>query len=151
MNFEALSLIELIVEKGTDAVKAYQESICKNLEALAETIENNIRKIIVDENPINLKYYENISALLDGVIELRRQKAIEYQEFLERIRELSRNVIRPQQTTSHYPPSMDTSSKRAVYDNFGKDEELKSTMRFVTLSKLMGWVIVLRTGKLLTQ
>ncbi|MBF4296264.1 restriction endonuclease subunit R, partial [Vibrio anguillarum] len=92
MDFEELGLIELIVEKGADAVEALPESIRKNQEAMAETIENNVRKTIVDENPVNPKYYEQMSVLLDELIELRRQKAIEYQEYLEKIRELSRKV-----------------------------------------------------------
>ena len=124
MDFEELGLIELIVEKGADALDALPESIRKNREAMSETIENNVRKTIVDENPVNPKYYEQMSVLLDELIELRRQKAIEYQEYLERIRELSRKVIRPDQTTSNYPPSIDTNAKRAFYDNFGNDEVL---------------------------
>ncbi|MEY0217336.1 type I restriction endonuclease subunit R, partial [Providencia rettgeri] len=88
MDFEELGLIELIVEKGADAVEALPESIRKNQEAMAETIENNVRKIIVDENPVNPKYYEQMSVLLNELIELRRQKAIEYQDYLEKIREL---------------------------------------------------------------
>ena len=91
---------------------------------MAETIENNVRRTIVDENPVNPRYYEQMSVLLDELIVLRRQKAIEYQEYLERIRELSRQVIRPEQTGSNYPLSMDTLPKRAFYDNFGKDELL---------------------------
>ncbi|AUM13486.1 type I restriction endonuclease subunit R [Ketobacter alkanivorans] len=124
MDFEELGLIELIVEKGADAAGVLPDSIRRNPEAMAETIENNVRKTIVDENPVNPKYYEQMSVLLDELIELRRQKAIEYQEYLERIRELSRKVIRPQQADSNYPYSMDTLSKRAFYDNFGQDEVL---------------------------
>ncbi|MBF4232780.1 restriction endonuclease subunit R, partial [Vibrio anguillarum] len=97
MDFEELGLIERIVEKGADAVEALPESIRKNQEAMAETIENNVRKTIVDENPVNPNYYEQMSVLLDELIELRRQKAIEYQEYLEKIRELSRKVVRPEQ------------------------------------------------------
>lgn len=106
MDFEELGLIELIVEKGADAVEALPDSIRKNQEAMAETIENNVRKTIVDENPVNPKYYEQMSVLLDELIELRRQKAIEYQEYLEKIRELSRKVIRPEQTAANYPPGL---------------------------------------------
>jgi type I restriction enzyme R subunit len=44
-----------------------------------------------------------MSVLLDELIGLRRQKAIDYQDYLERIRELSRKVIRPGQASSSYP------------------------------------------------
>lgn len=141
MDFEDIGLIELIVEKGADATDTLPKDIRNNPEAMAETIENNVRKTIIDENPVNPKYYEQMSVLLDELIELRRQKAIEYQEYLERIRDLSRKVIRPDQTTSDYPSSMDTSSKRAFYDNFGKDEvlviKIDSAIRY---TKKADWV-----------
>ncbi|WP_442498205.1 type I restriction endonuclease subunit R [Methylobacter sp. sgz302048] len=141
MDFEELGLIELIVEKGIEATESLPEGIRKNQDAMAETIENNVRKTIVDENPVNPKYYEQMSVLLDELIELRRQKAIEYQEYLERIRALSKKVIRPEQTASNYPPSMDTGAKRAFYDNFGSDEvlavKIDSAIRY---TKKADWV-----------
>jgi type I restriction enzyme R subunit len=124
MDFDDLGLIELIVEKGADAFDVLPTGIRNNQEAMAETIENNVRRTIVDENPVNPKYYEQMSTLLDELILLRREKAIEYQEYLERIRELSRNVIQPNHFASAYPSSMDSGAKRAFYDNFGKDELL---------------------------
>ena len=141
MDFEELGLIELIVEKGAEAVDSLPESIRKDPEAIAETIENNVRKTIVDENPVNPKYYEHMSTLLDELIQLRRQKAIEYQEYLEKIRELSQKVKRPQQSNADYPESMDTQAKRAFYDNFGNDEvlaiKIDSAIRF---TKRADWV-----------
>lgn len=124
MDFEDIGLIELIVEKGNDGIDKLPEDIRRNPEAMAETIENNVRKTIIDENPVNPKYYEQMSVLLDELIELRRQKAIEYQEYLEQIRNLARKVIHPDQGGSNYPSSIDTGAKRAIFDNFGKDEVL---------------------------
>lgn len=124
INFEDIGLIELIVEKGNDGIDKLPEDIRRNPEAMAETIENNVRKTIIDENPVNPKYYEQMSVLLDELIELRRQKAIEYQEYLEQIRNLARKVIHPDHGGSNYPSSIDTGAKRAIFDNFGKDEVL---------------------------
>lgn len=124
MDFEDIGLIELIVEKGNDGIDKLPEDIRRNPEAMAETIENNVRKTIIDENPVNPKYYEQMSVLLDELIELRRQKAIEYQEYLEQIRNLARKVIHPDQGGSNYPSSINTGAKRAIFDNFGKDEVL---------------------------
>ena len=124
MDFEDIGLIELIVEKGNDGIDRLPEDIRRNPEAMAETIENNVRKTIIDENPVNPKYYEHMSVLLDELIEFRRQKAIEYQEYLEQIRNLARKVIYPDQGGSNYPSSIDTGAKRAIFDNFGKDEVL---------------------------
>lgn len=141
MDFEELGLIELIVEKGADALEVLPKSIRKNQEAMAETIENNVRKTIVDENPVNPKYYEQMSVLLDELIELRRQKAIEYQEYLEKILELSRKVVRPEQTAANYPPSMDSNPKRAFYDNFGQDELLATKIdSAIRYTKKADWV-----------
>lgn len=82
-----------------------------------------------------------MSALLDELIELRRQKVIEYQEYLERIRELSRKIIRPEQASSSYPSSIDTQAKRAFYDNFGNDEVLVTRMdRAIRFTKKADWV-----------
>ena len=139
MDFEELGLIELIVEKGSEALP---ENIRSNPEAMAETIENNVRRTIVDENPVNPRYYEQMSVLLNELIEQRRQNAIDYQEYLVRIRELSRRVIRPEESTSsEYPPSMDTNPKRAFYDNFGKDEVLATKIDgAIRYTKKADWV-----------
>ena len=141
MDFEELGLIELIVEKGADALDALPKDIRNDEQAMAETIENNVRKTIIDENPVNPKYYEQMSVLLDELIELRRQKAIEYQEYLKRIRDLSSKIIRPEKSTSHYPSSMDSSAKRALYDNFGKDELLATKIdSVIRYTKKADWV-----------
>ncbi|MGN0920196.1 MAG: type I restriction endonuclease subunit R [Cellvibrio sp.] len=141
IDFEEMGLIELIVQKGADAEGVLPESIRKNPEAMAEAIENNVRKTIVDENPINPKYYEKMSILLNEIIELRRQKAIDYKEYLEKIRDLSRKVLHPSQTASHYPASVDTAPKRAFYDNFGRDEVLVTKIdSAIRYTKKADWV-----------
>ena len=141
MDFEELGLIELIVEKGEDAVKALPENIRNNADAMAETIENNVRKTIVDENPVNPKYYEQMSVLLDELINQRRQQAVTYQEYLQRIRELSIRVIRPGHTTTDYPATIDSNTKRALYDNFGKDEQLATKIdEAIRHTKKADWV-----------
>lgn len=55
-EFDDFSLIELIVQRGADAVQALPKSIQRRQEAVAETIENNVRKLIIDESPINPRY-----------------------------------------------------------------------------------------------
>ena len=72
--FDDLSLVQLIVERGADAVDALPDGIRENKEAVAETIENNVRKLIIDESPINPKYYEKMSELLDALIEQRKAR-----------------------------------------------------------------------------
>lgn len=141
MDFEDLGLIELIVDKGLDAINELPENIRTSQEAMAETIENNVRKTIVDENPVNPKYYEQMSVLLDELILQRRQQAIDYQEYLEKIRELSRKVIRPSAMSSNYPPSIDTAPKRALFDNLGEDELLVTKIdSAIRLTKKADWI-----------
>ncbi len=93
--FDDLSLVQLIVERGADAVGALPEGIRKNEQAVAEVIENNVRRLIIDEQPINPKYYEKMSQLLDALIRQRRQEALDYQKYLERIVELTRQIKDP--------------------------------------------------------
>jgi len=121
--FDDLSLIQLIVERGAAAVDALPDGIRKNKEAVAEAIENNVRKLIIDEQPINPKYYEKMSALLDALIEQRRKEALDYEEYLRKVVELTKKVTNPE-VGGAYPKTMNTSGKRALYDNLDKDEGL---------------------------
>lgn len=122
-KFDDLSLIQLIVERGTEAVAALPSGIRKNREAVAETIENNVRKLIIDETPINPKYYEKMSELLDALIAQRKTEAIDYEAYLAKIVELTKQAKSPETTTS-YPAAVNTAAKRALYDNLGEDESL---------------------------
>ena len=125
MDFEELGLLELIIERGEEALDGLPADMRGNQEAMAEAIENNVRRTIVDENPVNPKYYEKMSVLLDELIALRRQQAISYQEYLEHVRELAKQVKHPQSgSKSTYPASIDTLAKKALYDNLGQDEVL---------------------------
>ena len=121
--FDDVSLVQLIVERGTAAVAELPEGIRKNKEAVAETIENNVRRLIIDEHPINPKYYEKMSELLDTLIEQRRKEAMDYQEYLRRIVELTKKAANPE-VGGAYPAPMNTPGKRALYDNLDKDETL---------------------------
>ena len=121
--FDTLSLVQLIVERGPAAIDALPEGIRNNKEAVAEAIENNVRKLIIDEQPINPKYYERMSELLDALIEQRRQEALDYQKYLGEIAELARQVMNPT-TGQAYPKSLDTPARRSLFDNLNQDETL---------------------------
>lgn len=121
--FDDMSLVELIVDRGADAVKALPEGIKGNKEAVAETIENNVRKLIIDESPVNPKYYEQMSDLLDALVEQRKADAIDYADYLAKIVELAKQAAKPE-TTGNYPASINSAAKRALYDNLGQDEGL---------------------------
>jgi type I restriction enzyme R subunit len=121
--FYNMTLIELIVERGEDAVDALPKGIARNTEAVAETIENNIRRLIIDEMPTNPKYYENMSTLLDELIKERKEELRNYKKYFARIVELSKKVKNPAKSAT-YPTSLNSNAKRALYDNLSQDEEL---------------------------
>ncbi len=126
MDFEDLGLLEIIVQKGVgELAKGLPSDIVNNQQAMAETIENNVRRKIVDENPVNPRYYEQMSVLLNELIEQRRQQALDYQEYLIKIRDLAKQVLQPASANDgRYPSSLDTQAKRALYDNLDNDEGL---------------------------
>lgn len=137
--FDDMSLVELIVERGTAAMEKLPKGIRESKETMAETIENNVRKLIVDESPINPKYYEKMSELLDAVIEQRRKSVIDYQEYLTKIVELTRQAKNPG-GESVYPVTLDTPAKRALYDNIEQNEELALKLdQAVRISRQDGW------------
>jgi type I restriction enzyme R subunit len=121
--FDDISLVKLIVERGADAIKDLPQGIRKNKEAVAEAIENNVRKLIIDESPINPKYYEKMSELLDALVKQRKSEAIDYKKYLKEIVELARQAQNPTAGSS-YPKAMNSPAKRALYDNLGRDEAL---------------------------
>ncbi|MBF0231038.1 MAG: type I restriction endonuclease subunit R [Desulfamplus sp.] len=121
--FDDFSLIELIVKEGRDALDKLPASIKKDKDSMAETIENNVRRVIVEESPTNPVYYEKMSVLLDELIKLRNEQAERYEEYLKKILALAVKVKKPE-TTTDYPSAINTQAKRALYDNLDKDEHL---------------------------
>lgn len=119
-DFENKGLLQLLVEKQENIQEDLPPNIASDPNGMAETIENNVRRKIVDENPINPKYYEQMSMLLDELIEQRRQEMLDYQDYLRKIAQLAEQVICPPQ--SHYPKTINTAGKQAIFDNFCQDE-----------------------------
>lgn len=118
-----LPLVQAIVERGVDALASLPERIRTEDGSTAEAIENNVRRLIIDQSPINPKYYERMSLLLEALIKLRETAAITYEAYLKQIIDLARR-INDGPSTESYPPSLNTRAKRALYDNLGKNEVL---------------------------
>ena len=121
-GFDDLTLVQLIVERGEAAVDVLPEGIRRNSEAVAETIENNVRRLIIDEMAVNPKYYEKMSQLLDALILQRKQESMDYKEYLSRIFELTEEVSSPE-TQSSYPSSINSGALRSLYDNLDGTED----------------------------
>ena len=137
--FDDMSLVQLLVEQGEKGLEKLPDSIRKNNEAMAETIENNLRKVIIEEMPVNPKYFERMSLLLDELIKERKAEVKSYKEYLARIVELSKNVQQPQ-TSSSYPQNIDSAAKRALYDNLDQDENLAVDIDYeIYHTKKDGW------------
>jgi type I restriction enzyme R subunit len=121
--FDDMTLVNLIVERGEDAFKEFPAGIAGNPPAMAEAIENNLRRVIIDEQPINPKYYEKMSDLLDALIQERKTETKNYETLLRKYIDLSKQVTNPSGGVT-YPKSLNTAAKRALYDNLGNNEEL---------------------------
>lgn len=142
MDFEDLGLIDLVVNNNGEGMDQLPKGLRDNDDAMAEAIENNVRKTIVDENPVNPKYFDRMSVLLEELIKQRREKALNYQEYLEKIRELAKKVVNPTGANqSSYPESVDTAAKQAIYDNFSNDEALTTKIdNAVRYTKKAEWL-----------
>jgi len=114
-NFEESGLIDLIVKLGAGAVDKLPAGIKNDPEAVAETITNNMRKVIIDEHAMNPKYYDKMSELLDAIIEQRRQQAIDYREFLAKLLDAAKKLGSKESDTK-YPDWADNGARRALID-----------------------------------
>jgi len=114
--FDNLGLLDLIVKTGIGAAIAEQLGGMRGSKgAIAETIENNVRRKIITEQLNDPAYFETMSALLDEIIAARKAKAIEYEEYLKRIAVLVKRVqVGHAEST---PTGLDTQGKRAIYNN----------------------------------
>ena len=109
-------LVQLIVENGAAAIDLLPEGIRTNEAAIAATIENNLRRLIVDKSEVNPRYYEEISDLLDRIIRERRQGAMDYRAYLSEIEGLSGQIAEPE-NQDHYLSNINTGALRAFFDN----------------------------------
>ncbi len=121
--FDNMSLLDVIVKTGiVNAINNQLGELKGNKEAVAETIENNVRSKIIKEHLNDPAYYEKMSALLDEIIAARKAKAIEYEAYLKRIAELAAKVQAGQSEDT--PKTLDTPGRRALYNNLDHNEEL---------------------------
>jgi len=120
--FDNMPLLELIVKTGiADAVSSLPNEIKGNKDAVAETIENNVRSKIIKEHLNDPAFYDKMSALLDEIIAQRKARALEYEAYLKKIAELAETVQSGQPDDT--PKELDTAGKRALYNNFQQDFE----------------------------
>lgn len=119
-SLDDISLIDLVESKGAAAESDLPAGI--RGDNVAEAIENNVRRLIIEESPVNPRFYENMSELLSDLIRRRRDQALAYADYLEQIAALVRDVKAGHGKS--YPPGLDTPGRKALYDNLGDDLDL---------------------------
>ena len=121
--FDNMSLMDIIVKTGiADAIASQLGGLRGNRNAIAETIENNVRSKIIKEHLNDPAFYEKMSKLLDEIIKDRKARAMSYEEYLKQIAELAKNVGAGHSEDT--PKTLDTPGKRALYNNLNQNEEL---------------------------
>ena len=121
--FGDMPLLEIIEKSGiADAINSLEGGIRANREAVAETIENNVRRKIIKEHLVDPAFFENMSKLLAELIRERKAQAISYEEYLKRIAELARNVS--QGKSDETPATLNSPGLRALYNNLAENEKL---------------------------
>jgi len=90
--------------------------------------------------PGNLKKKSSyLSELLDELIQERKRGALEYEEFLKRVFESAKLSAQPI-ASKDYPTTLNTSAKRALYDNLDHNEELALEIdTVIRRTKKDGW------------
>jgi len=114
--FDGVGLLDLIVKTGiADAIAAQLGEMKGNAEAIAETIENNVRSKILKEQLTDPAYFAKMSTLLDEIIRLRKERAIEYEEYLARIAKVVTQVVAGRADDT--PQALKTPAQLALYNN----------------------------------
>jgi type I restriction enzyme R subunit len=115
-SFDSMSLLELVVKTDiAEAIDAHLGVLKGNRDAIAETIENNVRRKIIKEHLNDPAYYERMSSLLDEIIALRKAKAIAYEDYLRRIAQVA-VAVQTGHTDDTPEPLKRSAGLRALYN-----------------------------------
>jgi len=139
-EFEDTTILELILEKGIDgAIDKLPKSISSRKEAVAETIENNVSKRIIDKQATNPKYYEKMSILFLELVKKRKTEALKYADYLKKVGELV-NLIENVGTNKDYPAELKSNAQKVLYDNLNKNKDLALSLdKEIRSTKKDGW------------
>lgn len=122
-SFENQGILELMAAVANiDELLDKQPASMRNVETMNEVVEQNIRLKISRDSMLNPAYYENISVLLQQVLEEEKRGAITARQRLEKMKELADKLFRGDIKT--YPDSIRTKDMQTLYNNLGQDEAL---------------------------
>lgn len=120
--FDEISLLDLLESDMEKTIDSLPESVKGSREAVAEIIENNVRSKIVEDHLLDPKYFDQMSVLLQELIERRKQETIDYEEYLKDVAGLVKKVNRGK--SDDVPDVLNTKAKVALYHSLDKDVEL---------------------------
>ena len=121
--FADMSLLDIINSEGiVEAIENLPKDLRSSNEAVAETIENNVRKKIIKEHLIDPAFFEEMSKLLAELIKARKENAIIYEEYLQKIATLANQINEGK--SEETPDVLVTAAQRALYNNLGKEKDL---------------------------
>ena len=117
-NLKELSLTELIVETGINDAIAKKLNTKGNISnrTIAEGIVNNIRKTIVRERLTDPRFYEEMSTLLNDLVQQKTQETLSYEEFLKTSEDLVKK-IHSKFSLNNYPKILDGNKEAIVLFN----------------------------------
>lgn len=113
-----LSLTEAIIETGIhDAIakKLNQKGNLSN-NAIAEGIINNVRKTIIRNRLTDPKFYDQMSKLLDDLLQQKRDDTASYEQFLKAAEALIQQLGR-KQSSAQVPVALNGNSEAIVLFN----------------------------------
>ncbi|HAI68467.1 MAG TPA: restriction endonuclease subunit R [Gammaproteobacteria bacterium] len=121
--FGDMSLLDIIVKTGiADAINSLAKGIKSSKETVAETIENNIRRKIIKEHLTDPAFFTKMSKLLAEIIKERKANAISYEEYLQKISELVKQINAGK--SAQTPEVLKTPAQRALYNNLNNNADL---------------------------
>ncbi len=127
------TLLDFITDQG----KKLKDGKPEDQKSAAETIENNIRRVVVERRLVNPAYYAKMSEVLEKLILERREGAVSYEKLLAHYMDLASKVSKPEEN-ERYPESICKSGAlRAFYDNFGEDETLALNLHQAVMNAKM--------------
>lgn len=129
--FDDFTLLDFILAQSK---KMDEEKGDYSKDGAAETIENNIRRKIVEKQVINPAFYNKMSAVLEQLILERKQGVIKYKQLIERYIELAKTVTIPEEDTAYPETVRKSQAMRSLYDNCGEDENLAIALHSAIIS-----------------
>lgn len=116
LNDKTLLEVVTLLEEEHESNKKEQE---KNL----AIVIGNTRRILVDEEATNPMFFNELSKVLESLIEERRKGILDYKKFLENLTKKILSKLEKQENNER-PKSIDNELKKTLYDNLDNNEEL---------------------------